>query len=221
MILDNHCSHISLQVYEFCKSNGICVVTLPPHTSHKLQPLDLTFFGPLKNAFNRECDLFLKSNPHEKITMYDLSSLFNKSNCRVDTMEKGISGFKAAGIFPFNPNKFNNDDFSSAQEMINISINNESTNISMCKEFTDDNDLDPSNVLTQVGMQENVILNLQEQPSTSTNIYRKTFSQICPIPEPKAKTKKNNSRLGASIILTKTPMKSNLEEKQIKKKLLI
>lgn len=27
-------------------------------------------------------------------------------------------------IFPFNPNKFNNDDFASAQEIINININN-------------------------------------------------------------------------------------------------
>lgn len=48
LILDNHTSHISLQIYNFCKSNGIALLTLPPHTSHRLQPLDVTFFGPLK-----------------------------------------------------------------------------------------------------------------------------------------------------------------------------
>jgi hypothetical protein len=55
------------------------------------------------------------------------------------------------------------------------------------------------------------------QPSTSTNIYRKTISEICPIPQPKPKSKKINARLGTSIILTKTPIKIQLEEKQIKK----
>ncbi|XP_025410766.1 uncharacterized protein LOC112683809 [Sipha flava] len=175
LIMDNHCSHISLQAYEFCKANGICVVTLPPHTSHKLQPLNLTFFGPLKNAFNREFTVELI------------------------LWKKGLSGFKAAGIFPFNPNKFNSNDFASAQEMINININNsvqsvqiinEATNISPSIESTDDN-LETKNVTPQVIMQENVVSNLQNQPSTSTNIYRKTISKICPIPQPKPKSKKN------------------------------
>jgi hypothetical protein len=76
------------------------MVSLPPHTSHKLQPLDLTFFGPLKNALNRECDLYLRSHPHEKITHYELASLFNKAYLRTATMDKRISGFRAAGIWP-------------------------------------------------------------------------------------------------------------------------
>ncbi|KAG6464307.1 hypothetical protein O3G_MSEX014429 [Manduca sexta] len=44
LILDNHESHISLGAYNLCRDNGIIMLTLPPHTSHKLQPLDLTFF---------------------------------------------------------------------------------------------------------------------------------------------------------------------------------
>lgn len=50
LILDNHSSHISIGAYNFCKTNHIHMVSLPPHTSNHLQPLDLTFFGPLKCA---------------------------------------------------------------------------------------------------------------------------------------------------------------------------
>lgn len=92
-------------------------MTLPPHTSHKLQPLDLTFFGPLKTSFNRECDLFLKAHPHEKITMYDLASLFNKSYTKVATMDKGLLGFNSAGIIPLNTDKFTANDLAPAQEL--------------------------------------------------------------------------------------------------------
>ena len=32
-------SHVSLETVEFCRANGIVVLTFPPHCSHKLQPL--------------------------------------------------------------------------------------------------------------------------------------------------------------------------------------
>jgi hypothetical protein len=112
LILDNHGSYISLEIYMYCRWHGIVMVSLPPHTSHKLQPLDLTFFGPLKNALNRECDVYLRSHHHEKITHYELASLFNRAYLRTATMDKGISGFRAAGIWPIDPNKFSDDDFS-------------------------------------------------------------------------------------------------------------
>ncbi|BFZ21310.1 hypothetical protein BsWGS_24349 [Bradybaena similaris] len=40
VIMDNHESHISFPALELAKQNNIHVITLPPHTSNKLQPLD-------------------------------------------------------------------------------------------------------------------------------------------------------------------------------------
>lgn len=60
LILDNHASHISLTIFKHCKKENIHMLSLPPHTSHRMQPLDVTFYGPLKAAYKRECDLFLK-----------------------------------------------------------------------------------------------------------------------------------------------------------------
>ena len=56
LILDGHVSHKSLQAVTLAKENCITMLTVPSHTSHRLQPLDVTFLGPLKNAYNRELD---------------------------------------------------------------------------------------------------------------------------------------------------------------------
>ncbi len=50
LILDNHGSHLTLEAYNFCHDNNIAMLSLP---SHRLQPLVVVFFGPLKRAFNR------------------------------------------------------------------------------------------------------------------------------------------------------------------------
>lgn len=48
MILHNHESHISIDATNFCRNNGICLLSLLPQKSNKTQPLDRTVFGHLK-----------------------------------------------------------------------------------------------------------------------------------------------------------------------------
>ncbi|KAI4819416.1 hypothetical protein KUCAC02_004663, partial [Chaenocephalus aceratus] len=62
LILDNHESHISLKSVTIAKEKGVIMLTLPPHTSHRLQPLDKTVYGPLK-TYNRAMDGWMRSNP--------------------------------------------------------------------------------------------------------------------------------------------------------------
>ena len=38
VIMDNHDSHVTLEAIDLAKKNGIVLLTLPPHTSHRLQP---------------------------------------------------------------------------------------------------------------------------------------------------------------------------------------
>nr|CAH7765230.1 unnamed protein product [Callosobruchus chinensis] len=59
LFLDNNSSHISLEAYRLCRSKFIHMVSLPPHTSGHLEPLELTLFGPLKNQLYREYDIQL------------------------------------------------------------------------------------------------------------------------------------------------------------------
>ncbi|KAF2890810.1 hypothetical protein ILUMI_15363 [Ignelater luminosus] len=110
LILDNHNSHLTLEAHEFCKANYITMLSTPLHSSHRLQPLDITFSGPLKKAYNRECDLYFKSKNLIKVTPYDIAGLFQKAYSKVALMDKAISGFRATGISPINTNIFNEDD---------------------------------------------------------------------------------------------------------------
>jgi hypothetical protein len=48
LILDGHHSHKTVQAVEFCRENGIVLLCLPPHCTHKLQPLDVSFFKSFK-----------------------------------------------------------------------------------------------------------------------------------------------------------------------------
>ncbi|GBP36153.1 Tigger transposable element-derived protein 1 [Eumeta japonica] len=49
LILDGHYSHTrNLEILEVARGRHVVIVSLPPHTTHRLQPLDRTFMGALK-----------------------------------------------------------------------------------------------------------------------------------------------------------------------------
>ena len=72
LIMDNHISHIGYRVVQYCKSNGIILFTLPPHTSHVLQPLDKGLFGPLKEDMKKEHWEWMRLHPGQRIGIYDV-----------------------------------------------------------------------------------------------------------------------------------------------------
>jgi hypothetical protein len=48
LLLDKYTAHLSLEAINFCREHSIHLITLPPHSSHKMQPLDKYFFKPLE-----------------------------------------------------------------------------------------------------------------------------------------------------------------------------
>ena len=44
LILDNHQSHLSVELIECCRQKEFVLLTLPSHCSHKLQPLYKSVF---------------------------------------------------------------------------------------------------------------------------------------------------------------------------------
>lgn len=215
LVLKNHSSHISVDSYNFCKTHNIHVVSLPPHTSHQMQPLDLTFFYRLKNALYREYDLYLTSTGHEKITEYDIAELLNKAFIKVATMEKAASGFRSSGIFPFNPNQFN-DDFAPANELRSFIV--ESTAESGANNV-DDNHTGTSELAVNAYSEIKDPIPLATSSPTAAN-SNNSFFDFAPIPKkrPKENFKKVSRSKQHSEILTSTPMKDKLDAAEEKKK---
>ena len=54
LIMDGHSSHKSLEAFDFARQHGVVRISLPPHTTHRMQPLDRTFYGPLKAHYNTD-----------------------------------------------------------------------------------------------------------------------------------------------------------------------
>ncbi len=102
LILDNLKAHISLKAVEIAKSNGIVLLTLPPHTSHRMQPLDVTVFGPFKTQCSRALDGWMRSNPGKTVSIYQIAGLVNEAFMSAVTPRNITSGFRSSGIFPYN-----------------------------------------------------------------------------------------------------------------------
>ena len=77
LIIDGHGSHISLNVIDTARENNM-LYCLPPHTTHILQPLDVSLYKPLKNHFSRITDFIILASVtlNEKV-------LINKTNFHV------------------------------------------------------------------------------------------------------------------------------------------
>lgn len=114
LILDNHSSHISLAAVNFCRDYGIHMLTLPPHSSHKMQPLDRGFFGPLKIKFAYECDKWLSHHPGRVIGQTEIAQLVNEAFQKAASLSNAVSGFKISGIWPIDRDIFSDEDFAAA-----------------------------------------------------------------------------------------------------------
>ena len=111
LILDNLKAHISLKAIEICKSNGIVLLTIPPHTSHHMQPLDVTVYGPFKSQYSQALDGWMRSNPGKTISIYQTAGLVNEAFMSAVTPRNITSGFRCTGIFPYNRDIFPDEAF--------------------------------------------------------------------------------------------------------------
>ena len=111
LILDNHISHLSPDVISMAKTNRVVLCKFPPHTTQKLQPLDVSVYGPLKSYFDNACNGFMLANPGKTITLYDIGELAGMSITRSFTPENIVSDFKATGICPLDRHVFDDSAF--------------------------------------------------------------------------------------------------------------
>ena len=56
LILDGHSSYVTPEFDLFCKDRHIITLCMPPHSSHLLQPLDVSCFAVLKRSYRRQIE---------------------------------------------------------------------------------------------------------------------------------------------------------------------
>ena len=115
LIMDNAECHMNIHAIEFAIDNGIVIVTLPPHTTAKLQPLDVSIFGPFKSFMRSLQKDFHLTNPNRLLTEHHLPELASKAWVKACTPANVLSGFAATGIWPVDRNIFPDDAFAGAE----------------------------------------------------------------------------------------------------------
>ena len=102
LILDGHHSHQTPEFILKAWEYKIVCLCLPLHSTHLLQPLDVSIFGPLQKAYCNEVDHLAGGNV--TVTKKDFIQLYEKARV-VLTNRLAWNAFKAVGIEE-DPDKF-------------------------------------------------------------------------------------------------------------------
>ena len=61
-MIDGHAFHVSTEFIKFCNEQKIVPLCLPPYTTHLLQPLDVSVFGPLSREYKKHLEIVTRFN---------------------------------------------------------------------------------------------------------------------------------------------------------------
>lgn len=114
IVMDGHHSHKTLAAINYARESGIHLITLPPHSTHKMQPLDRTYFKSLKSSYNLAADSWMTGHFGKRISFFNMAGIFGQAFLRSATPDKAIRGFQVCGLWPFDENVFTDDDFAAA-----------------------------------------------------------------------------------------------------------
>ncbi|XP_015111355.1 uncharacterized protein C01G6.5 [Diachasma alloeum] len=117
LILDGHGSHMQYAALELCRQHDVIVVCLPSHTTHKLQPLDVSIFGRLKDKFKDACNKWFKTQQGQRLTRYQIGRIIKRTWDQTAILSTASAGFRTTGILPFNLDIIPSSDFAIAANM--------------------------------------------------------------------------------------------------------
>ena len=103
LFFDGHFLHMSINLIKKAHSLGIHLFCLPPNTTHILQPLDISVFGPMKQQWRTILKQHKIATRASNITKERFPALIKQLWERAITPEHLRAGFRAAGLMPFNP----------------------------------------------------------------------------------------------------------------------
>ncbi|GBM09331.1 hypothetical protein AVEN_135059-1 [Araneus ventricosus] len=107
LIIDGHNSHTkSLELVNLAWANNVVLLCFPPHTTHRLQPLDVSFMAPVNTFYEQETRKWLINHPGRCVTIYQVGKLFKAAFSRAATVQTAVKGFGKTGIYPFNRDVF-------------------------------------------------------------------------------------------------------------------
>jgi hypothetical protein len=101
----------NLKAIKIARENGVLLLQLPGHTTHRLQPLDVAIFKPFQTFYDAAVSKWLRSNPGENMTQFDVAALLAEAYSKAATLSNAENGFKVTEIWPVNRAVFSEHNF--------------------------------------------------------------------------------------------------------------
>lgn len=208
LLLNGHTTHLkNLQAINFCRENGIVMLQLPSHTTHRLQPLDVAFFGPLQGYLASAQKGWLIDNPGKTISIYQISTLFKDSYYKAATLGNAESAFRGTDIWPIDMLRFPEHAYAAADAM------NAGSEAENGRDDFDVSNVDEVNKDVVYGATSDVEPNPQPKSSSVKDVIQK-ISSVPRVPTTSSGKKKRGRPLQEAEELTSSPYKNKLEERE-------
>lgn len=101
LMFDGHASHVrNLDIIDKARQNNVILLCLPFHTSHRLQPLGVSFFRSLKGRYAEEVRMWLRNHPGRRLCEENAAALFSCSAYQdAALVRNATNGFHKAGNY--------------------------------------------------------------------------------------------------------------------------
>ena len=107
LLADGHSSHTqNLELIKKARENNVVIIIFPSHCTHKLQPCDISFFKSLKWHYDDRAAAWLLNHPGRAINEEEMVGILNEAYGKAATIPIAVSGFRKAGIHPFDRSIF-------------------------------------------------------------------------------------------------------------------
>jgi len=91
LVMDCYSCDVQLPVLMMLKKNNIYVVGLPAHTSHVLQPLDVSVYSPFKSFL--QCEIHARARTSRVLDAFDVAEIISVAYSEAFTVGNIRSGF--------------------------------------------------------------------------------------------------------------------------------
>ena len=94
-IMDDHTSHTkNLLIIEKARGNNVILLSFPSHCTHRMQPLDVSFFKSLKNYYDKEVQCWLRRHPGRPVTESQIAEFFSTAYGYAASVGNAVSCFR-------------------------------------------------------------------------------------------------------------------------------
>ena len=106
LVYDGHSTHLTSSIIKKARSENITIIKLPPHTTDRLQPLDVCCFKPLKIQWDKAIAKFQQTNNARRITKSEFVDLVGQVWSSAFTEKNILKSFEKTGMYPVNRTRY-------------------------------------------------------------------------------------------------------------------